>query len=1205
MPVSLAAAEKPTRSQRDPELSGKRRHRRSHVSLAEIGELSTEGRPFNASQPADSTVRSPSPERRPRPATQPELTDAEDHVPSRRSGQVVKVTLTHPHGEVPDKAALIEEFKARRRRSPGAPSPIRERNTLPADDSDVAGTAGDVPASQRKTSKKKKRKRKEVVRDVPQEEATLRQEDTEALPEEAGPEGAVTDISPAPLGFGRKSKGKDGQVVGDFIQEAVKVEPGPALSDTGNEHPSSTQPPRKRSRRESDSEARKKKKSSQKTSTRELDAEVKPEPPDEVSSLVEEAALERMDGGSRTAMRASTKRRPVASAQSLPADMEMDQGDEPERPGATWPAPNVPSEDQPAGTTSSSNLRRAADSPPPPSDSGYAEPDDQAQKEMEPGMDVDIADGLPRHGYDDIGIQYAASAYAPTTMSQLPSSNSARNTKGSVPESPTRQEADALPDQDGAAVTPVNQEANEHADEQLPVKENSQPTSTPGTVSAKSPGSRTNTKRKTKRPFTFPCEDEENAKAFSELPADVAAPPRSRPSKKAQVSVRGESGASAMPRNGRKRKTRKQQDGDRAETSEDGDNATAIRQYRSGPLSQTEQDAVVRAVERFRDNQAISQEEVIQLIHANLLQAQAASRQLCGHLWSSIQDACPSRPRQKLINWCRQRFHNFVARGTWTKEQDDELADLVDAHGKKWSFIAGLINRHQKDVRDRWRNYLICREKIKTDVWSEDEEERLRELVEQAMETIREKLPEHSRKSPEQLINWLAISEEMGHTRSRLQCMEKWKRMRAAEPIPDKAATVLPPGSSWRLEKARAELRKFSVNDKFTLVRAVRDSGVGTDKKINWAHIRRDVFGGKFERQTLIVTWGRLRQSVPESEWKTTRDCARYLCDMYEREGNLEAPGGAEAEEEGHGSPPPVPSPVSKKKKKKKKQDEGKGKEVVPASPAYVPTSEPQAARAKSRKRPTTAHSAIHDDDAGLVEPHPKRSEAKSSKKNRAATSTEHVATKDQATIESLNPATQPPAEEQPGPEPDFEQSQLSPSVKAQVSRTKRRERRASVAEQSSVGVGEGDFLLPGPKAANTKTPKRSHGSFSHGDAEGPETAVSGVDDPSAEGKEDEEAGPPSSAPPRTASARVSKKSRHGSLSNSTAESPRLKKRKLSGFLSAKTAKVNRSAKAAMSGEAEGRPSASGKSWSDISSDMDDDMEDIPATLPSSWRSRN
>ncbi|KAK4235339.1 hypothetical protein C8A03DRAFT_46513 [Achaetomium macrosporum] len=968
MPASLATGEKRARPQRDPELSGKRRHRRSHMAPPETGRVSTDGRPLNASQPADSTVRALSPERTSRPATQPELSEVNDYVPLQRPGQVVTVLLTHPHG--------------------------------PVHESDMADAAEDVAAPQRKPSKKNKGKGKEV-----------------SLPEDSGPEGSTR------------------------------------VSDIGNEPPPSAQPPRKRGRRESDSKARKKKKSSQKTSTPESDAEVKQEPLDDVSGLVEPTAPERTEGGSRAAVRASTKRPPISNSPHFH------------------------------------------------SDSGYAEPDDQVQTKSEPEMDVEIPDGLPRSTGSEADALPDQNTAAVNTDDEITRNAGDETALGSDAASP-----------EPALRNAGEEEANEHRDEQARINNNSQPSSPPRTASAKSPGSRSNTKRKTKRPF-FPREDEENAQAFSELPADVAALTRSTRSKKPQVPVQGDAGPSAMTRNERKRKTRKEENAERAELSEEDDHPTGIRQYRSGPLSQTEQDAV-----------AITQEEAIQLIHADPRdQDQAASR----HLWAWIQDACPSRPRQKLINWCRQRFHNYIARGKWTKEQDDELAHLVEVHGKKWSLIAGLINRHQKDVRDRWRNYLICRDKVKTDVWSEDEEERLRELVEQSIENIRKKLPENSRKSPEQLINWLAISEAMGYTRSRLQCMEKWKRMRASEPIPDKAPTVLPPGSSWRLEKARTELRKITVNDKYTLVRAVRDSGVGTDKKINWKHIVRDIFGGKYERQTLIVTWGRLRQTVPDWEWKTTRDCARHLCDMYEREGNLGTAEGGEAEEERYKSPPSSP---------------------------------PLTAKANSRKRPVTADSTTKDNGARFGESHSKRSKGKRSTRGRAETSTEDVAMRDQAPIEpsALFTHNSRPVEEQPSPELGFEQSQLSPTVKAQAARTKRRERRASVAEQSSVS-GENDDPPPAPKAAHAKTPKNSRESFSNGDTDGPER-----------------------------------------------RSPRLKKRKLSGFLSAKTAKVNnRGGKAAMAGEAEGRPLASGKSWSVISSDMDDDMEDIPATLPASWRSGN
>jgi hypothetical protein len=238
-----------------------------------------------------------------------------------------------------------------------------------------------------------------------------------------------------------------------------------------------------------------------------------------------------------------------------------------------------------------------------------------------------------------------------------------------------------------------------------------------------------------------------------------------------------------------------------------------------------------------------------------------------------------------------------------------------------------MINRHQKDVRDRWRNYLVCRGTAKTDVWSESEEERFRDLVEQSIEKIRKTMKRGSNQSPEKLINWLDISEAMGYTRSRLQCMEKWKRIRAAEPLPDQIPTVLPPGSSWRLDKARLDIQRITSDDKYNLMRAVREQNVRSDSKIEWKSIVYDLFGGKYERRALIVTWGRLRKAVPGWERMTTVDCAQYLCDMYEREGGF---GDAEraGDRDGDNDGEPSASPKRRHKKsskshreKKKKQD--------------------------------------------------------------------------------------------------------------------------------------------------------------------------------------------------------------------------------------------------------------------------------------------
>ncbi|KAK3904637.1 hypothetical protein C8A05DRAFT_31563 [Staphylotrichum tortipilum] len=416
-----------------------------------------------------------------------------------------------------------------------------------------------------------------------------------------------------------------------------------------------------------------------------------------------------------------------------------------------------------------------------------------------------------------------------------------------------------------------------HADDKATISHAAAPASTHAESAAQTPETRRRSKRKAKQPLSNL--EEENTKAFVELPlnddaslgrsgdAQLPAPVVTRPPARA-------------PRAKRKKPDKRPD----ADADSNDEISTGKSQYRSGALSRAEQLQITNAVDQIRDAEGLSQEAINRVIHDN---PRNSSQAIHRQLWAAIQDACPSRPRKKLMSWTRQRFHNFAGRGTWTPVQDDELADLIEKHGKKWSHIAGLINRYQKDVRDRWRNYLVCRHTVKTDAWSKDEEARFRELVESSINQIRLGSGGNTKKDPEALINWLQISEAMSQTRSRLQCMEKWKRMRAAEPLPDEVPTVLPQGNSRPLAKSRRDLRRLTAGGKYDLICAVRDSLVETDADINWTKIVDYTFAGRFERQALSVVWGRLRKAVPDWKQKTTRDCALHLCEMFEREGNF------------------------------------------------------------------------------------------------------------------------------------------------------------------------------------------------------------------------------------------------------------------------------------------------------------------------------
>lgn len=134
--------------------------------------------------------------------------------------------------------------------------------------------------------------------------------------------------------------------------------------------------------------------------------------------------------------------------------------------------------------------------------------------------------------------------------------------------------------------------------------------------------------------------------------------------------------------------------------------------------------------------------------------------------WDKLQRVLPNRSRASLYKHVRRAYHVFGSRGTWTKQEDNQLAQLAKKNPGSWRLIGEEMERMPEDCRDRWRNYIKCGDKRKTNKWDGDEEERLRKAVAQAQAS-----------SEKPGINWTKVSELMDGTRSRIQCRYKWLKL--------------------------------------------------------------------------------------------------------------------------------------------------------------------------------------------------------------------------------------------------------------------------------------------------------------------------------------------------------------------------------------------------------------------------------------------
>ncbi|KAI1632174.1 hypothetical protein F4809DRAFT_628940 [Biscogniauxia mediterranea] len=314
---------------------------------------------------------------------------------------------------------------------------------------------------------------------------------------------------------------------------------------------------------------------------------------------------------------------------------------------------------------------------------------------------------------------------------------------------------------------------------------------------------------------------------------------------------------------------------------------------KTGPFTDAEIRDINRTVERWREDHQMSQVEVNDLIQSH--PRDVNSREM----WDCITATCPGRPRQKVINLCRRKFHNFVARGAWTEEQHEELTQLVSLHGEKHSLIGKIINRHPEDVRDRIRNYVRCGDMRRTSAWDSAEVDLLTNIVLEAIEVIETQRAKRHKaqgsqsrhaedESPvEDLVDWTVVSERMG-TRGRLQCITKWKRLKSqmqSNSIDGENFSV-----HMIIQKARETALAMSHKDRWRIVKAIRSSGASADSRIPWAKLREEVLGERWSRAVLMVVWNRLKASVPDWKIMSTPEVVHQLEKQYRDSRTLEFP---------------------------------------------------------------------------------------------------------------------------------------------------------------------------------------------------------------------------------------------------------------------------------------------------------------------------
>ncbi|KAF1949266.1 hypothetical protein CC80DRAFT_497583 [Byssothecium circinans] len=192
----------------------------------------------------------------------------------------------------------------------------------------------------------------------------------------------------------------------------------------------------------------------------------------------------------------------------------------------------------------------------------------------------------------------------------------------------------------------------------------------------------------------------------------------------------------------------------------------------SGPMSADEVELVRRALSAFKREQGITIDALVALIQLGPKDPLPFDeRTQVRAFWAAVCDTLKLRKSRSVRDWVRKHYAASKNTGRWSAHEDQRLADACAAHPKKWVLIASVVGaRSADDCFYRWRDYGQHSRLKNTALWSDEEVNRLRKAVDK----VRDVSTGH--------IAWPQVSDELGQTRSRVQCLQKWQQLQDLQP---------------------------------------------------------------------------------------------------------------------------------------------------------------------------------------------------------------------------------------------------------------------------------------------------------------------------------------------------------------------------------------------------------------------------------------
>jgi hypothetical protein len=396
---------------------------------------------------------------------------------------------------------------------------------------------------------------------------------------------------------------------------------------------------------------------------------------------------------------------------------------------------------------------------------------------------------------------------------------------------------------------------------------------------------------------------------------------------------------------------------------------------RNGDFTEDEQEIVRRAIRDYQERKGLSTHELVSIIQythdykdtANAwaefrgTQAEEQEKQESLEFWSEMREMSLKRDFPTVRGHIRSQYHTFRT-GRWSDEEIEQLRSLHALNPGQWKLISHLMGtRSLSDVFNRWRDYEQFGDNRVINRWSEEEEQNLVRVLsllcqrdeDQRAELGRPPLAEYTNSD----INWAQVCIELGNTRSRIQCQQKWSRMKTRTPPATISIEIRPrdpsvvydetknrrksgvkQGSAEGKDGKRRQAQKkrepvvlsadhMLWGDKFDLVGAIIEQtirdGLVDEGQIDWDAISADM-DHKWPAAVLETAFTKLLDAVDRQD-NLTASVGMILADINENHGaevdeRYEAGAGTESVDED------ATLPYSSKKRRRSEGKSASGK---------------------------------------------------------------------------------------------------------------------------------------------------------------------------------------------------------------------------------------------------------------------------------------